>query len=396
MRGAAVISAALLLAAASSRAQIPVVPFLMGQASGTSANPASPAMDMIHIHRGSWMLMLHGTAFLTDIQQSGARGGDKFVSTSWFMFSALHPAGGGAFALRTMLSLDPATVTRRAYPLLFQTGETAFGRPLVDAQHPHDFIMELAFEYARPLGEGTLVNFYAAPVGDPALGPVAFPHRASAAELFQAPISHHWQDSTHIANEVLTAGIERGIFRLEASGFHGAEPNENRWNIDRGAVDSWSARLWISLIGRINAQVSAGRIARPEAAEPGDVVRATASVAYGSGAVSAAFVWGRNHSTHTRRDLDSYLAESVLRFARRNYLTGRLEQVDKDELALAGVFRIGAYTVGYTCDIASFRYVTTGAGANFTAYTFPAALLPVYGPHPFGFEFFLRFRLKKS
>jgi hypothetical protein len=237
-------------------------------------------------------------------------------------------------------------------------------------------------------------------VGDPALGPVAFPHRASASELPQATLGHHWQDSGHIANEVVTAGIKRGIFRLEASGFHGAEPNENRWNIDHGGIDSWSGRLWISPTSNLNGQVSFGRLAKPEAAEEGDVVRATASVSYNqpraAGNWTTSFIWGRNHNTHTQRNLNSYLVESVLHFARKNYVTGRLEQVDKDELIVPGLYRIGAYTLGYTRDIASFRYLTTALGVNATAYTFPASLQPTYGRHPRGFEFFLRFRLKKS
>src|SRR5581483_5330569 len=138
------------------------------------------------------------------IQQSGPRGGDKLYSPNWLMTSASHRAGaGGTFEADLMLSLEPATITNRSYPLLFQTGETAYGRPLVDAQHPHNFVMDLGIHYARPVG-AAVVQFYYAPVGDPALGPVAYPHRASAAELPQAPIGHHWQDSTHIATNVVT------------------------------------------------------------------------------------------------------------------------------------------------------------------------------------------------
>src|SRR5207248_9424582 len=131
----------------------------------------------------------------------------------------------------------------RHYPFLFQTGETAFGKPIVDGQHPHDLIMGLGIQYARPLSEKTMFQIYFAPVGDPALGPVAFPHRASAMELPQATLGHHWQDSTHIANEVVTLGIAHKQFKLEASGFYGTEPNENRWNIDSGPINSWSTRL---------------------------------------------------------------------------------------------------------------------------------------------------------
>ena len=143
-----------------------------------------------------------------------------------------------------MLSLEPATITDRRYPLLFQTGETAYGVPLVDGQHPHNFIMGLGFHYARELGGNTVLDLYFAPVGDPALGPVAYPHRASAMELPEAPISHHWQDSTHISDDVVTAGIQYRRMKLEASGFHGAEPGENRWIVQQGASIPGPARLW--------------------------------------------------------------------------------------------------------------------------------------------------------
>ncbi len=176
----------------------PASMYLMGLASGTSSNPASWPMPMLMTHFGSWNTMFMGAGFVVGTQQSGPRGGDKLYSPNWFMASAEHRVGmKGAFAFNLMLSLDPATITGERYPLLFQTGETAYGKPLVDAQHPHNFIMGLGFHYAHQLGRETTVDVYFAPVGDPALGPVAYPHRASAMELPQAPISHHWQDATH-------------------------------------------------------------------------------------------------------------------------------------------------------------------------------------------------------
>lgn len=377
--------------------------FLMNLASGTSENPAAWPMPMWMTQFGNWNAMFMGLAFLSDIQQSGPRGGDKLYSTNWFMASAQHRAGArGAFRTDLMLSLEPATITNRRYPLLFQTGETAYGIPLVDAQHPHNFIMALGFHYAYQLGENTILDAYVAPVGDPALGPVAFPHRASAAELPEAPISHHWQDSTHIADDVVTLGISHKKVKLEASGFHGAEPGENRWIVAAGPIDSWSARLWFFLTDNWAAQVSAGRIAHPEALEPGDQMRTTASVQYSrpmpGGSWSTSLIWGRNHSTATFRNLNSYLAESVLPVTRKNFITGRFELVDKDELdvdALLGrTFRIGACTLGYTRDIDLFRHIQTGVGVNFTAYSLPGAIQPYYGAHPMGGNIFVRFRLR--
>jgi hypothetical protein len=357
--------------------------------------------------------MFMGDAFLVDTQQSGPRGGDKFYAPNWFMIAAEHAVGKGSFMLRIMGSLDPATITHRRYPLLFQTGETAFGNPIADAQHPHDLFMELGAHYARPLGRKAMFQLYVAAVGDPALGPVAFPHRASAAELPQAPLGHHWQDSSHIVNEVVTVGVSRGIFRLEASGFHGQEPNENRWNIDYGAVDSWSSRLSILPNKNWVGQVSVGRLHHPEELESGDVVRATASLAYtkplAHGSWSSSLIWGRNHKTPERRNTNSFTLESVAQVSRRNFVTGRAERVDKDELfdaqpelkerleRSAGIsFRIGAYTLGYTRDVQLFRYVETGIGANFTAYTLPAAIQPYYGAHPFAACMYVRLRLRSE
>ena len=299
-----------------------------------------------------------------------------------------------------MLSLDPATMTHERYPLLFQTGETAYGAPIIDAQHPHNFIMSLGVHYAYRLGESTTLEAYFAPVGDPALGPVAYPHRASAMELPQATLSHHLQDSTHISDEVATVGVSYKKVKVEASGFHGAEPGENRWIIETGAMDSWSARVSVFPSKDWAAQFSAGRLTRPEALERGDQVRASASAHYtrpmAGGGWSSSFIWGRVHKTDTGRDLNSYLVESVMPLRPKNFLTGRFERVDKDELVVEGLFTVSGYTIGYTRDVGGWRRVQAGVGANFTAYGMPRELKAYYGEHPVGGNVFVRFRLKSD
>ena len=313
---------------------------------------------------------------------------------------------------QTMLSLDPATITNRRYPLLFQTGETAYGKPLVDAQHPHDFLMNIGVHYARPLGAGTMLQLYYAPVGDPALGPVAFPHRASAFELPQATLGHHWQDSTHIASNVATVAVKHKWFRLEASGFYGTEPDENRWNIDWGPMNSYSGRVSVFPTKNWMAQFSAGKLTAPEPHDAGERgenhgFSPLHQAAARSNAWSTSFIWGRNRKLE--RNLDSYLVETLYPVSRKNFLTARAELVDKDELfagnhdlehQLAGsagsTFRIGAYTAGYTRDVGSFRYIQAGVGANITAYTLPPALTAYYGDRPWGVNVYVRFRLKPS
>jgi hypothetical protein len=385
--------------------------YLMQRASGTDANPSSAPMKMLSFQTHGWDMMFHGEGFISDVQETGPRGADKFFSTNWFMGMAEHNVGKGALIFRAMVSLEPATVTSRYYPELFQTGETAFGKLLVDGQHPHNFFMEMSVAYARSFGEKTALEIYFAPVGDPALGPVAFPHRVSAAELPQAPLGHHLQDSTHIADDVITAALHRPHWGAEASGFHGAEPGENRWIIQQGQPDSWSGRLDWTPTSNWSAQVSAGRLHHPEALEPGDEIRTTASATYnrpftrGDWATSA--VWGRNHETATQRNINSYLLESVARFREKNYVTGRAELVDRDELfanqplieqqlaaTVGTVFRIGAFTTGYTRDFHLVPHLVTGLGGNVSFYRVPEAIQPYYGEHPLGFYLFLRFRLE--
>src|ERR1700693_1158371 len=228
--------------------------------SGTSAEPDSTPVPMLMTKKSKWALMVHANVFVLDEQQSSPRGGDKFFSTNWLMGMAQRPLGPGVFTARAMLSLEPATITGRQYPLLFQLGETAFGKPIADGQHPHNFFMEIAAQYDLKLGKNGLLSFYAAPNGDPAIGPNVYPHRASASEDPLAALGHHQEDSTHIAEDVVTVGVTYRIARIEASGFHGREPNENRWNVSQGRIDSWSTRFTLQPGKNWSAQYSYGRI----------------------------------------------------------------------------------------------------------------------------------------
>src|SRR5690348_7980603 len=211
---------------------------------GTDVEPVSTPSSMLMSIRGNWMLMLHGVAFLSDVQQSGPRGAAKLFSTNWIMPMAQRSFHSGTLSLRAMLSLEPTTVTNRRYPELFQQGETAFGRPIVDGQHPHDLFMELAAFYDLKLGEHALLSFYGAPVGDPAMGPAAYPHRASAAEDPVAPLGHHLEDSTHIADDVVTVGLSYAGFASKAPGSKAAGLVETggTWTAARLKVGRGSGR----------------------------------------------------------------------------------------------------------------------------------------------------------
>lgn len=377
--------------------------------SGTDVEPASTAAEMIMRPYRSWMLMLHGEAFISDIQQSGPRGADKFFSTNWIMGMAQKTSGKSVFTLRSMLSLEPATISDRRYPELFQQGETAFGHAIVDGQHPHDLFMEIAALFDFNLNRRTTVSFYAAPVGDPAMGPPAYPHRASAAENPVAPLGHHLQDSTHIADDVVTAGIAYRAFRLEASGFHGREPDEYRWNIDSGALDSWSARATFNPAADWSFQYSIAGLHSPEALAPAqDVRRMTASLIYNrplqNGNWATMILWGRNQSLQDGNIGNSYLLESTVRFRARNNLWTRIENVDRTtELAFAPLpfplaedhyfERVQAYTAGYDRELGHVPHLSTAIGGQLTFYGVPAALKNEYGAHPVGALLFLRLRM---
>jgi hypothetical protein len=382
---------------------------LLHDTAGTSAQPNSIDEPMIMRARGKWMLMFHGVAFLSALQQSGPRGYDKVFSTNWFMPMAQRQIGRGELTFRTMLSLEPATVTQRFYPLLFQQGETAFGKPINDGQHPHDFIMELAALYDLRLAENALLSFYAAPVGDPAMGPSAYAHRASASEDPVATLGHHLQDSTHIADDVVTGGLAFKNARIEFSGFHGREPDEFRWDIDSGAIDSWSTRFTVQPGQNWSAQYSFAHLTSPEQLHSeDDVQRMTASVSYNrpftKGSWTSTLLWGRNRVLQSGQITNGYLAESTLQFAGRNHVWTRIESADRTSELLLGkqaeppgfdeqfLARIQAYTAGYARDFPVIRGLSTALGAQVTLYGKPDFLTPIYSQHPVGVILFLRVR----
>jgi len=364
--------------------------------SGTSIEPATTPIPMLMTDRGAWRLMLHANVFVANTQQqaNSPRNRDAFFSTNWIMPMAQRSLGtnghGGLLTLRTMFSLEPITVPDRNYPELFQQGETAYGNPIVDGQHPHDFFMEVAALYDLPLSLHTLLSFYGAPIGDPAIGPTAYPHRQSASEDPIAALGHHQQDSTHIAFNVLTGGLTYRIARIEFSGFHGGEPDEHRWAFQPSpnghAIDSYSTRLTISPTPDLTGQYSIAHITSPEALYPGEnQQRQTASVMYhhtfhskaaapaptmsmpgmnmddmpgmnmnstqqGSAPhapppmsmvpdprtdLATTFLWGRTRSLTDNSKENSYLAEALLRFASINYIWTRLENAGRsNELLL--------------------------------------------------------------
>jgi hypothetical protein len=368
--------------------------------SGTAWEPASVPGHLWMTKRGQWDLMAHGVVFLTYNQQGGPRGVGKAESVNWLMVMEQHKVGTGTLMFRQMFSAESLTSPHPGFPEIFQTGETYHNEPLVDHQHPHNVFAELSAYYSVPLTRRVSWLLYGGPSAQPALGPVAYIHRTSAAELPAAPLSHHLQDSTHTSFGVVTTGIVLDRFKLEGSVFNGREPNEERWSIQLAALDSWSMRASIAATRDWTAQYSYGRLIHPEALEPGNEKRQTASIQYNrpfvDGNWGTSVVWGRKHKDETGTNLNSYLAESTVNFKRSNYAYTRLELVDKDELfpeaPVHPAYRIGGYTFGGVRDLWQNHAWQFGLGADITVYSKPAVLDATYGANPLSFRVFLRVR----
>jgi hypothetical protein len=368
------------------------------EASGTSWQPEATPMDGIHHMDGDWTTMWHGTLNLVYDHQGGPRGADKTFASSMLMWMGQRAFNGGTLGLRAMVSLDPL-MGKSGYPLLFQTGETADGRtPLVDRQHPHDLPMELAASYSRDLGEGRSAFVYAGLPGEPALGPTAFMHRFSGMDNPEAPLTHHWLDSTHVTFGVVTAGYVWRNVKLEGSVFNGREPDQHRWNIELRALDSYSARLTWNPDPAWSLQVSHGRLASPEALEPGQSLRrTTASASYqrnvGPWESQTTLAWGRNRK-EPGQATNGYLLESALRMRPANTTVfARLERVQNDELVHGQPESVGKLSVGAVHDFAVVDQVKFGVGALASRFWKPNALDALYGAHPGAWMLFVRAKL---
>ncbi|MGZ6125363.1 MAG: hypothetical protein ACXWLR_10420 [Myxococcales bacterium] len=360
------------------------------EGSGTSWMPDSSPVYAHHFMAGGWTLMLHYAAEVGYEDQWSDRGSRRLTSVNWAMGMASHPLLGGELELRGMLSAEPATMAgEKAFPLLLQSGETYGGVPLHDRQHPHDLFMETAAIWRRPLQTWLGVELYAAASGEPALGPTAFMHRVSALNNPLPPIGHHWEDSTHIAFGVLTAGVYTQAVKLEGSVFHGREPDEDRWDFDFGPLDSWSARLSVNPTRETSLQISYGFLNSPEALRPEESFhRATASATFcapwrANGNLALTAAWGRNierdHST------DAFLLESTADLDGSNVPFGRLEYVRKlghdlvvpgDPDAVYGVFQA---QLGYVHRFHIDAPVVPTLGAALDIGAVPATLESAYG-----------------
>src|SRR3954468_17018950 len=369
---------------------------------GTATTAQHPHMDMPM--DAGWQFMQDGIVFMNFNHQGGPRGGNELVAPNWWMSMASRDSSHGRLTFSSMLNLEPATVGNDGYRELFQVGEALDGRPLIDRQHPHDLFMQLAAVWRIALNDSTGFTLVGAPVGEPALGPVTFMHRPSAADNPTAPLGHHTFDSTHVSFGVVTAAVDHGRWSAEGSMFNGREPDEHRWDFDFGRLDSFSARLWYRPDDEWELQASSGRLKDPEQLEPGDIIRSTLSAAWtrkkgaAISAVTAAF--GRNNTDHGPRS--AFLVEGS-RHQGVHTLYGRFETVEVETALLqtdtlvegAAAERkdpVFAFTLGGVRDVWTWHGFEGGIGADVTFYGTPAALQPMYSSHPVSLHVFFRLR----
>lgn len=386
-------------------------PYGMGrEGSGTSWQPDNSPHEGIHAQYGEWMTMWHALFNGVYDNQGGPRGDTKTFVSGMAMAMAERQVDAGTFGFRAMLSPDPF-MGASGYPLLLATGETADGRtPLVDRQHPHDLFMELAATYSYQLAKTSSVFLYAGLPGDPALGPSAFMHRVSGLDNPEAPITHHWLDSTHITYGVLTAGIVLDTVKLEASTFRGREPDQYRYDIEAPKFDSYSARASWNPTKELSMQVSWGHLASPEQLLPTvNENRVTASLSYttefNKGDLWATtLAWGRKYDS-PGNTLDGYLAESELILKNGVTLFARAERVQNDELLELGevvtglattpqpVYTVGKVSVGGIYDFIRIQNMKLGVGALASRYSIPDALKSEYGD-PTSYMIFARMKIQ--
>jgi hypothetical protein len=375
------------------------------EGSGTSWIPDSSPMYGRMFMFGENMLMLHGAIFPRYTNVSTRRGDDRIDAPNWFMGMYSRPLWNDAqFGSRLMMSLDPLTEQGRGYPLLFQTGESWNGEPLHDRQHPHDLFDELSFSLSQKFEHDLSGYVYFGYPGEPALGPPTFMHRPSAMDDPDAPIGHHWQDSTHITFGVATGGLQWRNLKIEGSIFTGREPDEDRYDFDRPRFDSYSGRLSWNPTRNLALQISYGYIKSPEELDPNtNVHRTTASAIYNlplghDTNWSNTFVWGQNNATEEGKT-QSFLIESNYQRGRDTFYF-RWEHVGKsghelvlNEAAHTRIFPVAGYTLGYVRDLAHGNGLDIGLGTQFTINNRPDTLDRYYGDAlGYAFQFFLRIR----
>lgn len=352
---------------------------------------------------GAWSFGVDGVLFATFDRQGGRRGETQFIAQNWFMAMGTRRLPRGTLTLSGGISLEPLTVGKAGYSEIFQVGEAYRNLQVTDRQHPHDLVMQLAAAWHLPVGKQMSLTLAGAPVGEPALGPAAFIHRAASSENPTAPLSHHIFDSTHISAGVLMIGLNRGPFAIEGSLFRGREPDEDRYDLEVGALDSWSARAWFRPGPEWAIQGSYGFLHQPERLEPGDQRRTNGSVSWfrqrGSTLTATTVAVGRNVRPFST--VRALLVELMHR-AGRTSLFGRFESltVETEILLFPQIVHVPhpgelihpvkELILGGVRDVANVRGFRLGIGADVVLYGVPEFLQVTHDKRPVSYHVFLR------
>lgn len=355
------------------------------------------------------MLMLHGNAFLNQTFAYGPRGRDAFSAPNMFMADLGTSVGDNHyFNLDFMGTFEKWTFPKSGYPELLQIGEENHEHiPYRDAQHPHSSpVMGLTFSDTIALGhDKDHVKVFFAPRGESTDGPIAFMHRPSGMVNPDAPLGHHiGQDVGHITSTVIGASLRLSRTNIEASTFHGQEPEPDQVDLPFGTPNSYAFRLTHEFWDGIFAMASAAYVKDPEPHGSVDHLWRYSASLYrnalpaGNGwLVHDSFIWGMIHGYDGASVLHSFGKEYWVHKGAHN-LWGRLEVLQRTpgELAITGVaiptrpHWVGALTLGYSHTLVKGDNADLGLGGSFTQDWLPQVYRAAYRGNPFSGKIFLQ------
>ncbi len=354
---------------------------------------------------GTLSAMIMGNFFAVESGETGARGVQAFAAPNWLMANAgADLASWNRLELDLMLTAELWTLPARGYPELLQIGESdAHGQPFVDRQHPHSSpVMGLSLSdvisFSRT--KRRLLRVWFAPRGESTDGPIAFMHRATGTVNPDAPLGHHvGEDVGHVSSTVIAAAAFIDETTLEASTFHGQEPEPTQIDLPIGAPDSFALRLSQNFgaqsLGAQNfspqatASASFAYVHHPEA-DPSIThdERLSASVYLRwslphAWRLHATLIWGGIAGYDHTKFMSAFTAESAV-LDRSNTFFSRTEVLQRTpaELLVSGSHVpewVAALSIGYTRRIISLWRFDLSGGAEVTTSFLPGNFSPAYG-----------------
>jgi hypothetical protein len=266
-------------------------------APGTSRAPETSPIDALEARRGPWTFSFHENLFLSAGRIPNGE------SPSWLMFAAGYRGLGAELSTRTVLQIVPLSV-------------------LELREERHELFTELAISHRLELAEGVALQLYGGPAGEPALGPQAYTHRASAiGDPFAPRIRDHF-DATRVSHGVVTAGVSIPAMSIEGSWFNGRARDGDPYDLDLRTPDSCSARVTYLPLATLSLQTSYGYLGEAK------LHRVTTSVSHAipllRGSSSAMLAWSRNLRAGEPAS-DALLVESNFALDEHHAVFGRVE-----------------------------------------------------------------------